>query len=131
MAMTKEERIRVRNALLYIADCMAAVNDMQETHNCNDCGIEKRCSYAPAPGQRVRWNCPLWQEREKENSEPVYPTWWQYLSERGILAAGRSNRWEPINDTVCGTVKLFQPIDAETAQKLGLQPKARQGNDST
>ena len=64
MAMTKEERIILRKALLYIADCMVAVNDMQEMHNCNDCGIRKRCEYLPDVGTPVRWNCPLWQEHK-------------------------------------------------------------------
>lgn len=65
MGMTKEERIRLRKALLYIADCLAAVNDMQEMHNCNDCGIKNKCEYVPEPGQKVRWNCPLWRGRKE------------------------------------------------------------------
>ena len=62
VGMTKEELIRLRKVLLYIADCMIAVNDMMEMHNCNDCGIKNKCEYAPGLGQKVRWNCPLWQE---------------------------------------------------------------------
>jgi len=69
VAMTKEERLKLRNALLYIADCMIAVNDMEQMHNCNDCGIKKRCAYAPELGTPVRWNCPLWQEKHKDYCE--------------------------------------------------------------
>ena len=63
--MTKEERINLRNALLYIADCMSAVNEMQETHNCNDCGLKLRCAYVQQAGQPVRWNCPLWRKEQE------------------------------------------------------------------
>lgn len=66
MAMTREERCKLRKMLLYIADCMIFVNDMEQMHNCNDCGIKNRCSYVPEPGTPVRWNCPLWQEDHKE-----------------------------------------------------------------
>ena len=60
---SKEERLRLRNALLYIADCMIAVNDMKEMNNCNNCGIKPICADAPELGTPVRWNCPLWQEK--------------------------------------------------------------------
>ena len=65
MALTKDERIKLRKALLYIADCMIAVNDMESMNNCNNCGIKKCCGYAPEVGTPVRWNCPLWQEKAK------------------------------------------------------------------
>lgn len=61
--MSKEELLGIRKVFLYIADCLAVVADMQEMHNCNDCGIEKTCEYVPMPGQKVRWNCPLWKEK--------------------------------------------------------------------
>jgi hypothetical protein len=65
--MTKDERIKLRTALLYIADCMVAVNDMQEMNNCNNCGIKNRCAYAPEVGTPVRWNCPLWQGKQEKH----------------------------------------------------------------
>ena len=61
--MSKEELLGIRKVFLYIADCLAVVADMQEMHNCNDCGIKKTCEYVPMPGQNVRWNCPLWKEK--------------------------------------------------------------------
>ena len=51
--MTSDERMKIREALLYIADCMVAVNDMHSQHNCNDCGLKLRCAYVPHPGQPV------------------------------------------------------------------------------
>ena len=64
MGLNKEDRMKLREMLLYIADCMVAVNDMQEMPNCNDRGIKNRCAYAPEVGTPVRWNCPLWQEKK-------------------------------------------------------------------
>lgn len=61
--MTREERAKLRSVLLYVADCMLAVDEMQSQHNCNDCGLKRECAYVPKLGQPVRWNCPLWQKR--------------------------------------------------------------------
>lgn len=62
--MTKDERLKLRQTLLYLADAMVAVDTMKEMHNCNDCGNVRQCSYVPEPGQPVRWNCPLWEGKE-------------------------------------------------------------------
>lgn len=43
---------------------------LDEMHNCNDCAISRKCAYVPMPGQRVRWNCPLWQGGEREEAAP-------------------------------------------------------------
>ena len=32
--------------------------------NCNCCGIKNTCTYCPEPGENVRINCPLWEEKE-------------------------------------------------------------------
>ena len=63
--MNKQELAGIRKVLLYVADCLAFVSEMGEMHNCNDCGIKNQCEYVPKPGQKVRWNCPLWNEREE------------------------------------------------------------------
>ena len=62
--MTKDERRKLREMLLYLADCMVAVDDMQSQHNCNDCGIKNKCAYTPKLGTPVRWNCVLWEPKE-------------------------------------------------------------------
>ena len=67
--MTKEERLKLRQTLLYLADVMVAVDTMQSMHNCNDCGIVRKCDYVPEPGAPVRWNCPLWQEKTTVGKE--------------------------------------------------------------
>lgn len=63
--MTKDELMKLRSMLLYLADCLVAINDMWGSNNCNNCGIKNRCTYAPEVGTPVRWNCPLWQEDER------------------------------------------------------------------
>lgn len=58
--MTREEREELRKNLLYLADCMILINDIEKMPSCNDCGIKFRCAYCPNVGQPVRYNCPLW-----------------------------------------------------------------------
>ena len=64
--MTREERSKLREALLHMADCLLAVNEMMDQHNCNDCGSSGRCAVAPKLGEPVRWNCPLWVEPKED-----------------------------------------------------------------
>lgn len=63
--MTRDERIMLRNALLYIADCMIYVNNMEKMPTCNDC-IRKNCKYRPEFGDPVRYNCPHHMEGDSE-----------------------------------------------------------------
>lgn len=52
-----------------------------------------------------------------EHPEPVYPTWWQFLADNGILP----HELTPMElDPVCGILKQ---IPADIAEKLGLNPK--------
>lgn len=64
--MNRQDRAKLRSMLHYIADCMIAIDDMEQMNNCNNCGIQKRCAYVPEVGTPVRWNCPLWKERDEE-----------------------------------------------------------------
>lgn len=52
---------------------------------------------------------------------PVYPTWLEWLAEQGLVGC----RPGLINDEIeyCLTSKVFTTIPADTAKKLGLQPK--------
>ena len=49
----------------------------------------------------------------EENPEPVYPTWFEWLKNVGAL---------PADQTLCHR-GLEQPIPADIAQKLGIEPK--------
>lgn len=55
-----------------------------------------------------------------EHQEPVYPTWGEWLLQQGIIRAGTETRNGFTYQTV--TDKLFDPIDAKTAEKLGIPP---------
>lgn len=66
--MTKEERIKLRETLLYLADGLIVLNDIEHMHSCNDCGIQRKCQYVPRIGQPVRYNCPLWEGNEQQES---------------------------------------------------------------
>ena len=61
-----------------------------------------------------------WESIERiinEWHEPVYPTWTEYLSSNGFL------RYVPETETYYDFTRLFQPIPADIAQKLGIKPK--------
>lgn len=47
-----------------IAEWLDAYRKILILPNCNDCG-NIGCGYDPDPGQTVRFNCPLWKEREE------------------------------------------------------------------
>ena len=55
-------------------------------------------------------------EWAKKHSEPVYPTWYDWLKEQGIL-------YHPDPSTI--NDKGFKPIPAEIAKKLGIEPIIR------
>lgn len=57
-----------------------------------------------------------------EHPEPVYPTWYKYLENAGIVTKTKSE-YSQIYDTVLPTSKMFDPIPADIAQKLGIEPK--------
>lgn len=48
---------------------------------------------------------------------PVYPTWEEWLIKSGILLRGNRGTWQSL------TTKATDPIPADIALKLGLQPK--------
>ena len=64
MQIREEDRTRIRETLLYLADSMILLNDISKMHTCNDCGISTKCAYCPRVGKPVRYNCPLWQQKE-------------------------------------------------------------------
>lgn len=52
-----------------------------------------------------------------EHPEPVYPIWWEWLENLGIVS--RVNKHSKFFDTT----KMYNPIPADIAQKLGITPK--------
>ena len=59
---------------------------------------------------------------EEAHPEPVYPTWWEWLEDMGIVGKVKSE-YSEIFDTICVETKMFNPIPADIAEKLGLKPK--------
>ena len=57
-----------------------------------------------------------------EHPEPQYPTWWEWLENMGIVSKAKSE-YSEIFDTICVGTKMFDPIPADIAQKLGIEPK--------
>lgn len=45
-----------------------------------------------------------------DHQEPVYPTWWDWLHEMGVLTGG-------------GSGTIHEPIPADIAEMLGIKPK--------
>ena len=48
----------------YILDCLRNLRDIYRTNDCDTCSIRKSCKYVPKLGERVRSNCPLYEEGE-------------------------------------------------------------------
>ena len=67
--MTKDERIKVRKTLLWLADMLMYAESTMDSGDCNNCGKVLRCAYIPKPGQLVRINCPLWAAKEDKKDD--------------------------------------------------------------
>lgn len=57
-----------------------------------------------------------------EHPEPVYPTWWEWLENMGVVGKAKSE-YSEVFDTICVGTRMFDHIPADIAQKLGIQPK--------
>ena len=52
--------------IAYILDALMAYRNIVDSGDCNRCGKEKTCEYAPKLGQLVRYNCPFYKRMENE-----------------------------------------------------------------
>ena len=91
---------------------------------CNNCPLLKViCQYKPDEKVRFAEAEKIITDWAAENPEPVYPTWGDWFAERGDLI----KLWRHIE--VCsghgpGVIGiLYEPIPADIAQKLGIEPK--------
>ena len=55
-----------------------------------------------------------------EHQEPVYPTWGEWLHDKGIILDARQHN--EIEHWILG-LNAMKPIPADIAQKLGIEPK--------
>jgi hypothetical protein len=114
-----------------MADFVQTMKDWQRMCagiHCADCEIFDYCEGLPnADADKIQRIVTSW---AAENPEPVYPTWEEWLVANGIM--------EPDNVRLNGNYrfyyngkpvynipspKMFDPIPADIAQKLGIQPK--------
>ena len=65
--MTKDERQKLKETILYLYDAMLMLDTIEQMNNCNTCGIKKKCGYCPRLGENVRYNCPLWEVAEDDS----------------------------------------------------------------
>ena len=61
--MSKLDDIIAQKA--YELDCLMALRNIYQTKDCNECK-NRDCGYMPKPGQMVRYNCPFFEEKKKE-----------------------------------------------------------------
>lgn len=59
-------------------------------------------------------------EWSKDNPEPRYPTWGEWLCEMGV---SRVSSYEDGKIVYSRTRKFYEEMDAATAVKLGVEPK--------
>ena len=101
-------------------------NSMTEMNGCEDCPIVRnthgeRCGDMPCEMQDVKSIAREVEKWAAEHPEPVYPTWGEWLLKQGVIYAGTERRNGFTYQTV--TDKLFAQIDADIAEKLGIEPK--------
>lgn len=58
----------------------------------------------------------------KDNPEPQYPTWGEWLCEVGV---SRISSYDGDKVIYSRTKKFYEPMDEKTAKKLGIKPTAR------
>lgn len=67
-----------------------------------------------------------------EHPEPVYPTWYEWLESEGILTTEivpntstpyAASTMQSYMTMIKSTQKMYTPIPADIAQKLGIEPK--------
>ena len=96
-------------------------NSMTEMNGCEDCPIMKnthgaRCGDMPCEMQDVESIAREVEKWAAEHPEPVYPTWWSWLINEGVIEKG---------STYTGAFDQLKTksIPADIAQKLGIEPK--------
>ena len=90
---------------------------------CHSCTLtENECKGGwEEEGRNLDWNkiAEKIMKWAKEHPEPVYPTWAEWLNSIGVVIVN-----PPVN-LIHASEKMFQPIDTETAEKLGIEPIKR------
>lgn len=109
--------------------CSAIQSENQKSHSgswCRNCPIEQFCVIDTEIKNSTDNVFRIIDERVQawadKNKEPVYPTWWEWLENMGIVSKAKSE-YSEIFDRVCWGARMFDQIPASIAEKLGLEPK--------
>ena len=61
--MNRDEKSKKAIEMMYfIIDCIQYYQRISTLKDCNNCG-RKECEFMPKPGETVRINCPLWEDK--------------------------------------------------------------------
>lgn len=101
--------------------------------NCSHCPLEHCISPA-----NFKWDEDFYRlerivdEWADEHPEPKYPTWFGWLEREGILTLEtmpcqsnptQTSTQQSYMAILRGTQKMYKPIPADTAEKLGIEPE--------
>ena len=67
IVLTEEDKAKAQRLLYWLYDCVIFTKSMSDLPTCNDCGAQNHCPYVPAPGERVRYNCPHWEAMQDDD----------------------------------------------------------------
>lgn len=97
----------------FFSEVMKQFNRLCQSTSCAKCPVNAHCTWddmMSGPDEFEK----LIMDWAKAHPEPVYPTWYDWLKEQGIL-------YHPDPGTI--NDKGFKPIPADIAEKLGIEPK--------
>ena len=88
--------------------------------DCIECPMEGHCCVADARNDPDVFEKSV-MDRAKEHPEHVYPTWIEWMRDIGL--AEKPGLWNYFTGNVFATTKIYQPIPADIAERLGIKPK--------
>jgi hypothetical protein len=113
-----------------VADFVQTMNDWRRMcQHMEKMGGDRSCDICPLGGCNAIYeddgNADYAEIGEKvatwatEHPEPVYPTWWEWLENMGIVSKAKSE-----SSKFFDTTRMYDNISADIAQKLGIEPKS-------
>lgn len=104
---------------------------MCKDRNCGSCNLKDSCNIDPeyrtdTDIRKIDTKVKIW---AAEHPEPVYPTWIEWLMKCGVLMPTMdtdivfSEDGKHLVTGVRFTLKAYEPMPADLAQKLGTEPK--------
>ena len=119
-----------------MADFVQTMKDwrrMCKDRSCDSCNLSGSCNLDPDSWSdydisKIDRKVKIW---VAEHPEPVYPTWEEWLQSVGVMESSegllRRIKGQLLIDGIPAyaipTTKVLEPIPADLAQKLGVEPK--------